>query len=167
MLYSRKVDDLATPAKIRVFSFISAAKQQFEPLGIEVLVTCTKRDGEAQNALYAHGRTREQLDAVGLTDVQPVPGSRLTNAHANQSFHQFGVATDILLLKFGKAIDDHTPEGNALWTEAGEIGERCGLEWAGRWKGSLQEKCHFQYTGGLTLADFQAGKTISLERAAA
>lgn len=150
-----------------MLNFFAEAKLHFTPLGIEVLVTCTRRDGEAQNALYAHGRTREQLDAVGLTHLEPVPGAILTNAHANQSYHQFGVATDFLLVKFGKAIDDHTPEGDAVWTEFGEIGERCGLEWAGRWKGKLQEKCHFQFTGGLSLADFQAGRTIPLDRAAA
>ncbi|CAB5187093.1 hypothetical protein UFOVP161_1, partial [uncultured Caudovirales phage] len=30
-----------------------------------------------------------------------------------------------------------------------------------RWTGKLREMAHFQYTGGLTLADFKAGKGIA------
>jgi len=46
-----------------------------------------------------------------------------------------------------------------LFTKCGEIAESVGLEWAGRWT-KFKEMAHCQYTGGLTLADFQAGKTL-------
>jgi peptidoglycan L-alanyl-D-glutamate endopeptidase CwlK len=46
-----------------------------------------------------------------------------------------------------------------LWNKIGTIGESVGLEWAGRWK-RFREFPHFQFTGGLTLSDFQAGKTF-------
>jgi peptidoglycan L-alanyl-D-glutamate endopeptidase CwlK len=54
--------------------------------------------------------------------------------------------------------------GKAQWNDTGtfikcgEIAEHLGLQWAGRWTGSLRELAHCQYTGGLTLADYQAGK---------
>ncbi len=66
-----------------------------------------------------------------------------------------------MLVRHGKLIDDDTPEGKALWQRLGEIGERCGLVWAGRWLGRLKEECHFQYTGALKLADFKAGMTLT------
>ncbi|MBK5230225.1 MAG: hypothetical protein JJE27_03530, partial [Thermoleophilia bacterium] len=72
MITSRKLDDLATPAKIRAFKFLADAKEA----GIDVLIYCTLRDHEAQNALYAIGRTRAELDAALLFDAQPRRGRR-------------------------------------------------------------------------------------------
>jgi peptidoglycan L-alanyl-D-glutamate endopeptidase CwlK len=46
-----------------------------------------------------------------------------------------------------------------LWKKVGELGKAQGLEWAGDWK-KFKELAHFQFTGGLTLADFQEGKTL-------
>lgn len=162
MLTSRKIDDLVTPAKIRALNFLAAAKDD----GIDVIVTCTVRDGEAQNALYAQGRTREQLDAVGLTHLEPKPGAIVTNAHAGDSFHQYRVAFDVVPLRAGKPVWGTEGADGELWERLGQIGEHCGLEWAGRWHGKLREEAHFQFTGGLTLADFRAGRTIE-ERIAA
>jgi len=158
---SKRIDDLETPAKIRALKFLTEARGELAPLGVDVIVTCTVRDGEAQNDLYAHGRTRAQLDAAGLHHVEPKPGRILTNATAGDSFHQWKVALDVMLVRHGKLIDDDTPEGKALWQRLGEIGERCGLVWAGRWLGRLKEECHFQYTGALKLADFKAGMTLT------
>jgi len=46
-----------------------------------------------------------------------------------------------------------------LFTKCGEIAEAVGLEWAGRWK-TFKELAHCQYTNGLTLQDFQQGKSF-------
>ncbi len=166
---SRKLDDLATPAKIRALQFLAEARLA----GIDVLVTCTLRDFDAQNALYAHGRTREELDAVGLTHVAPAPGPRVTNARGGDSFHQYACAFDVVPLRHGKPVwgtsgngidddpaDDETDDLE-LWQRLGAIGEACGLDWAGRWKGRLREMAHFQYTGGIALADFKGGKRLT------
>jgi len=173
MYSSRKVDDLETPAKIRALKFLGECRAR----GIDILVTCTRRDAEAQNDLYRQGRTREQLDAAGLTHVAPKPGRRITNAVGGDSFHQYGVALDVVPLRhgkpvwstFGDGIDDDPSDDDTddleLWQRVGEIGEACGLEWAGRWQGRLREMAHFQYTGGLKLADFKAGVQL-LEKAA-
>ncbi len=168
MLSSRKIDDLATPAKIRALKFLTECKLA----GIDVLVTCTLRDHEAQNALYAIGRTREQLDAALLFDVQPRRGRRVTNARAGDSMHNYGAAFDVVPVRHGKlvwgtsgdgidedATDDDTDDLE-LWQRVGAIGEACGLEWAGRWK-RFREFPHFQYTGGLTLNEFRAGARLA------
>jgi peptidoglycan L-alanyl-D-glutamate endopeptidase CwlK len=117
--------------------FINRCKAE----GIDVIITSTYRDAESQNKLYAQGRTE--------------PGKKVTNAKAGQSFHNWRVAFDFVPIVGGKAIwnDD------ALWAKCGEIAEGVGLEWAGRWT-KFKETAHCQYTGGLSLADFQAGKTL-------
>jgi len=127
---SRKIDELAMPAKIRALKFLGECRAK----GIEILVTCTWRDVEAQDDLYAHGRTREQLDAAGLLHVAPRPGPKITNAAGGDSFHQYRVAFDVVPLRHGKPVWDTEGEDGKLWQRVGQIGESCGLEWAGRWR---------------------------------
>ncbi len=143
MITSRKLDDLLLPVKIKALDLIHACKE----IGIDLLVTCTFRDGEAQNALYAQGRG--------------APGYIRTNARAGQSFHQFHVAFDVVPLRDGKPVWSTSGADAELWQKIGALGEAQGLEWAGRWT-RFREFPHFQFTGGLTLADFAAGKTLPI-----
>jgi peptidoglycan L-alanyl-D-glutamate endopeptidase CwlK len=138
MINSRNLDDLVPPAKQRAEAFIAAAKAK----GIDLLVTSTYRDSESQDALYAQGRT--------------TPGNIVTRAKAGQSWHNWRCALDVVPLVNGKAIWDD----QALWKQVGEIGKSCGLEWAGDWV-TFQEFPHFQYTGGMTLAQLQQGAKIA------
>ena len=170
MLVSRKLDDLIFPAKIRALEFVHRVKLS----GIDMLVICTVRDSDAQDQLYAQGRTRAQLDAAGLTHVEPRLGHIVTNAVGGDSFHQHRVALDVVPLRHGKPVwgvagaginedltDDNTNDLE-LWQRIGAIGEACGLEWAGRWV-RFRELPHFQFTGGLKIADFKAGREIPRE----
>jgi peptidoglycan L-alanyl-D-glutamate endopeptidase CwlK len=156
MLSSRNIDDLATPAKNRALKFLAAAKAA----GIDVLVTCTLRDEHAQNALYARGRSRTVLTAAGLKGIQPAQGPIVTNAKGGESYHQYACAFDVVPLRNGKLVWGTEGMDGDLWEELGQIGEACGLEWAGRWKGKMREMAHFQYRAGLLLADFRAGKQL-------
>lgn len=110
--------------------------------GIDVILTSTYRDKESQDALYAQGRT--------------TPGKKVTNAKGGQSMHNWRVAFDVVPVINGKAVwnDDN------LWNRVGEIGESVGLEWGGRWSKFI-DRPHLQFTQGLTLADFNAGKMIT------
>ena len=137
MINSRKIEDLHPHVASLCRKFIEQCKEA----GVDVLVTSTYRDHESQNALYAQGRT--------------APGKIVTKAKGGKSFHNHKVAFDVVPLVNGKAI--WNDEG--LWRKIGQIGQEVGLEWGGNWK--FQDKPHFQYTGGLTLADFQAGKTLT------
>ena len=139
MINSRSLDDLIPPAKQRVEAFLAAAKAA----GIDLLVTSTYRDNESQNALYAQGRT--------------APGKVVTNARAGQSFHNYRCAVDVVPLRNGKPVWDVKDEA---WQTVGRLGKAAGLEWAGDWK-RFKEYPHFQYTGGLTLAQLQQGATIA------
>ena len=138
MINSRNLDDLAPPVKQRAEAFIAAAKAR----NIDLLVTSTYRDNESQDALYAQGRT--------------APGNIVTRAKAGQSWHNWRCALDVVPLVNGKAIWDD----QAMWKQVGEIGKSCGLEWAGDWV-TFKEFPHFQYTGGMTLAQLQQGAKIA------
>lgn len=137
MINSRSLSDLNPKVAALCSEFISRCKAQ----KIDIVITSTYRDAEAQNALYAQGRT--------------TPGKKVTNARAGDSFHNWRVAFDFVPIVNGKARWDD----GALFTQCGEIAEGLGLEWAGRWV-KFKEMAHCQFTYGLSLADFKAGKTI-------
>jgi peptidoglycan L-alanyl-D-glutamate endopeptidase CwlK len=138
MINSRNLDDLIAPARSRAKAFVAECSKR----GIDVLITSTYRDSAAQAALYAQGRT--------------VPGPKVTNAKPGQSWHNWRCAFDFVPIVNGKAQWNDI----ATFQRCGEIAESVGLEWAGRWR-TFKELAHCQYTGGLTLADLQSGKTIS------
>lgn len=143
MISSRKVDDLATPAKIRCLNWLWLVKAA---TGIDVLVVSTLRDNEAQDALYAQGR-----DGHG--------GHIVTNARGGESIHNYALAWDVVPLRNGKPVwGDMLPADRDLWLALGGISEACGISWSGRWTGSLRELGHFQFTGGLSLPDLKTGK---------
>jgi peptidoglycan L-alanyl-D-glutamate endopeptidase CwlK len=138
MINSRSLDDLLPPVKERVEKFLNAAKAA----GIDLLITSTYRDNASQNALYAQGRTK--------------PGKIVTNAKAGQSLHNYRCAVDVVPIVAGKPRWDVKEE---VWQQVGALGKAAGLEWAGDWK-KFKEYPHFQYTGGLTLAQLQSGAKI-------
>ena len=141
MINSRKIDDLHPKVAVMCKKFIAECDKQ----DIDIIITSTYRDAESQTALYAQGRTK--------------PGSIVTNAKAGQSFHNWKCAFDVVPMRNGKPVWGTMGKDLELWNKVGAIGESVGLEWAGRWK-RFKEFPHFQFTGGLTLSDFQAGKTF-------
>lgn len=139
MINSRDLSALLPVVEGKAIAFIDGCKA----VGIDVLITCTYRDDESQNALYAQGRTST--------------GKIVTNAKAGESWHNHRCAFDFVPIVNGKAQWNDL----ALFKRCGEIAESVGLEWSGRWKGKFREMAHCQYTGGLTLADLQNGKVIT------
>lgn len=137
MINSRNINDLLPKVAAMCSEFINRCKNE----GIDVLITSTYRDAAAQTALFEQGRTK--------------PGKIVTRARAGQSYHNWRVAFDFVPIVNGKAVWND----NDLWQRCGEIAEGVGLEWAGRWV-KFKEMPHCQYTGGLTLLDFQNGKTL-------
>lgn len=147
MVSSRSLDDLAPQVRALAGLFIDRAKEQ----GIDVIITSTYRDAEAQQALYDQGRS--------------LPGTVVTNAKPGDSFHNYRLAFD-----FAPIVGGKIPWGDsAVFTRLGQLGESIGLEWAGRWTGSLREMAHLQWTGGLSLAQLKAGylPTVDTEHATA
>lgn len=135
MINSRDINMLNPAVKQKAQQLISECQKQ----GVDLLITSTLRDDEAQAVLYAQGRS--------------TPGRVVTNAKPGESFHNYGMAFDVVPLVHGKAVWDD----NVLWGKIGGIAEGIGLEWGWRWK-SFQEKPHFQYTNGLSIKSLQAMK---------
>jgi hypothetical protein len=112
--------------------------QRCQAAGVAIRVSQTLRTWAEQDALYASGRT--------------VPGGILTKARGGESFHNFGLAFDIMILESGKITWDSRHPG---WRIAGEIGTGLGLLWGGTWK-SMKDLPHFEIRGQLTLQECRA-----------
>ena len=111
--------------------------------GLAILVTQGVRTWEEQDVLFARGRT---VPPIGASNI-------VTKARGGQSYHNFGLAFDIIVLDSMGKTDWNTSHPG--WRRAAEAGRSVGLEWGGDWKG-FKDIPHFQYTGGLTLAECRA-----------
>jgi peptidoglycan L-alanyl-D-glutamate endopeptidase CwlK len=108
--------------------------------------THTLRTFAEQDALYAKGRTK--------------PGPKVTNARSGSSFHNYGLAIDIVLL-VDKNNDglfesiswdvkaDFDKDGKADWMEIVRIFKEHGWEWGGDWR--FYDAPHFQKTLGYSV----------------
>lgn len=116
--------------------------------GLPLTVTATLRSMAVQAALYAQGRT--------------APGRIVTNAKPGFSYHNFGLALDVVptaLLKLPDWGDTpgHQASTDALWARLGAIGKAIGFRWGGEFP-HLPDRPHFEWSGGLTLAQLRAGQ---------
>ena len=111
----------------------------------------TFRTFAEQDALFAQGRTK--------------PGAIVTKARGGQSYHNFGLAIDIVLLldkdnngTFETASwdsqTDFDGDGKSDWQEVVAIFKRYGYEWGGDWK--FVDMPHFQKTFGKSIVELQA-----------
>jgi hypothetical protein len=108
--------------------------------GVGVLVTQGLRTWAEQENLYAKGRAKPPIGNKYI----------VTKAKGGQSYHNFGLAFDVVILdSVGKASWDTSHPG---WNQAAGVGKSLGLEWGGDWTG-FKDMPHFQYTGGLSLGD--------------
>ena len=123
-----------------------ALSAQYPDSRWKVIPTCTLRDREYQEKLYAQGRTE--------------PGSVVTNAKPGQSVHEYQCAMDFAIEKDGTVVWGP----RALYEVAGHEAIAEGLTWGGDWNANgVMDKAdwdlaHVQWTGGLTLAQLQEGE---------
>lgn len=151
MIRSRSLDELIPAVKDRIIAFIARAElclaETYPGQKIKLMVISTYRDNEAQDAEYAKGRT--------------TPGPKVTNARGGQSWHNYRCAADLGVLVNGTLSWDRK-----YYEQLGAIAQELGLTWGGDWNGDgVRQKAdfdldHFQWTGGLTLADLEAGKKV-------
>lgn len=110
----------------------------------------TLRTFAEQDALYAQGRSK--------------PGAIVTKAKGGQSYHNYGLAIDIVLLidtdkngSFETASwdekTDFDKDGKSDWMEIVGVFKRFGYEWGGDWK--FVDAPHFQKTFGKSIFELQ------------
>lgn len=133
----KKLANVHPTLKAKAIELIKRAHAQ----GINVLITQGFRSIAEQNELYAQGRTK--------------PGKIVTNAKGGYSYHNFGLAFDIVIQNADGSLCWNT--GDKRWKTVGAIGKSLGLEWGGDWR-KFPDYPHFQLTFGLSLADLRAGK---------
>ena len=130
---SRKIEDLTPEAQEKHGLFKSA----MDEAGIPFMVTCTMRTQAEQDALYEQGRTKPGPVVTWTRHSRHTP--RIGDNGKSRAF-------DIAILKDGKPCWDAkvSVDGDRVpdYQEAGEIGERVGLRWGGRWKPA--DLCHFE-----------------------
>jgi peptidoglycan L-alanyl-D-glutamate endopeptidase CwlK len=107
-----------------------------DPVGINQ----TWRDIDYQNWLFAQGRTR--------------PGNVVTNAIGGQSPHNYRVAFDIHKNIRGQEFSDIS-----FFNDAGRIWVEMGGVWGGNFR-SFVDRPHFEFTGGLTIAQMRLGQSM-------
>lgn len=111
--------------------------------GLAIMVSQGLRTWEEQDALYAKGRT-----------VPPIgKKSWVTKAKGGESYHNFGLAFDIIVLDAVRK--DDWDDDHPGWAAAARIGKALGLEWGGDWKG-FRDRPHYQWIGGLALPECRA-----------
>lgn len=131
MYNSRDIDDLRPDVAANCRVWLELCKKA----GLQVLVTGTVRDEEYQQQCYRNG-----------TSKSPRP-----------AFHAQGVG---LAFDFCRNIKGHEYDDLEFFRKAGEIGEKIGFEWGGRWA-SFVDRPHLQWSGPnheLTSKDIWEGK---------
>ncbi len=109
----------------------------------DVLLTDGRRTLEQQRFLYAKGRTS--------------PGPKVTDQPGDGSFHVWGVAVDIVpITVFGRT--DY--QAYDRYEQIARTAKELGIDWGYAMWG--MDRPHFQYTQGLTIADFRAGRKPAL-----
>ena len=144
---SRSLADLAPHVRAMAEQLLADAKAA----GIPLTVTCTRRSAAEQAAKYAQGRTS--------------PGPIVTRAPAGYSYHEYGLAidvvpTELLALKDWGDTPEHRAHADALWARLGVIGKAAGFRWGGDFP-LLPDRPHFEWAGGLSLAQLRAERRPS------
>jgi peptidoglycan L-alanyl-D-glutamate endopeptidase CwlK len=114
-------------AKVRAMANELAAK------GIIIRVTQGMRSWDEQDKLWQQGRTK--------------PGPIVTMARPGFSYHNFGLAVDVVpMTPMGPDWDVSHPQ----WKKIVEVGISLGLESGAAWR-TFKDYPHFQLTGNLPL----------------
>jgi len=113
------------------------ANEAIKNSGFQMRCTSGYRTAKEQADLYALGRTKK--------------GTIITLANAWQSYHNYGLALDFVLLRNdGKAVSwdtnaDLDKDRIADWKEIANTYKQAGWEWGGDWK-NFRDAPHLQFT---------------------
>lgn len=159
MLINRDLESLCPAFATDVRRFINSWNLNHPTETVQVFEGL--RTWDRQKELYAKGRTMQSdvpcfhdgaSHPVGTCPLHPM-GSVVTNAPPGLTWHNYGLAVDIVF-----DADPVKPGLHASWDrrfpwgKMGAMGQAMGLEWAGAWR-SFREMPHFQKTYGLQITE--------------
>lgn len=111
----------------------------------------TLRTNKEQDEIYAQGRTK--------------PGKIVTWAKGGQSYHNYGLAIDIVLLLdldgngvkdvSWDIVKDYDGDHISDWREIVEVFTKYGWEWGGNWNKPKTDTPHFQKTFGKSIMELK------------
>lgn len=123
-LSESRLDQLHPKVRAVFKAFIEEAEAA---LDITLRIVQGLRTIKEQNDLYAKGRT--------------APGPKVTNAKGGSSYHNYGLAIDLVEMKGGQA------NWNFKYELLKQFAKKHGLTWGGEFK-SIVDKPHFELTFG-------------------
>lgn len=125
---SRDLTKLSPFMQEKVRLILSKFHEQNADSHTELIVICTDRSDEEQNACYASGASnaRAGQSAHNAKDKQGKPAAE---------------AVDFGITRYGKYVGNGKDPAYLLM---GKIAEEVGLAWAGRWIGKIRETAHCQ-----------------------
>lgn len=136
--WDKKTNEVIATLNPKIIEGTTNFIHRLEKEGIKARVYSGYRTFAKQSELYLVGR-----DGSGKKTV--------TNADAGRSYHNYGLAFDLVEIKGGKAIWE-----NPNWERIAEIGKNVfGFEWGGDWK-NFKDRPHFQKTFGKSTLDYLA-----------
>lgn len=131
---NRRIKTLHPKIRCKVKDFINQVQSE---LNIKLRVTTALRTISEQNNLYTQGRTK--------------PGKKVTWVKGGYSFHNYGLAIDIIKIEKDGTVD----WGNIQYfSKVAKVAKKLGFEWGGDWK-STPDMPHFQYTFGYTTSQLK------------
>lgn len=124
---------------------LKAIYQEIRERGVGVRFTDVLRSFAEQDAIFAQGRSR--------------PGAIVTRARGGQSYHNYGLAVDVVLLLPNRQVSydlhyDMDGDGIYDWDEIVFVFKHHGWAWGGDWP-SFKDKPHFEKSFGLSTAELR------------
>lgn len=135
--------NLITSLHPKVVEAVNKLITEAKARGLNVGMRSGIRTAEEQDDLYALGRTKINPD--GIKPNRPM-GRIVTKARAFESWHNYGIAVDVVFRTDKGWTWDDVPDEK--WDELGNVGKLFGFEWGGDWS-SWPDLPHFQIRGKL------------------
>lgn len=133
-------EELHPSIREKAKKFISDARAH----DIDLRITFGFRSFEKQNELYNQEHDGKDNDGNGIIDDRH---EHVTNAKGGQSFHNYGLAIDVIPFIDGK------PDWNTKkWPVISLLGKNLGFAWGGEWR-SFKDLPHFEYPPGKSYKD--------------
>lgn len=139
-----RIKKLHPAIRNRARMFINTAQEKY---GIKLRITSGHRDFFTQEELYSRPWDGIDNDKDGLIDEAD---EKVTQAKPGSSFHNYGLALDVVEIKDGKGLWE-----NPNWPLIGRIGKSFGFEWGGDWIGFV-DRPHFEYPPGIKVSELLA-----------